>query len=207
MDRTAPRSIYISYVWSAKTTVNVLTWNTPNQIKRAADLSDSSWVAVWEGLTADADLICLTNQPIGRLFRDLWNCEFSRRVIRARAFTWPPPLSLYGNVICLGEGHWSREICWVPQSQLPLRIQSCPKDYRCSKIWLFEKNNTKCLNATLCQYFLTWTPDIFWQVHETQLGTFSGYCNLIGIRCQYAADTCCFFMTMPWKKCNDWVFD
>lgn len=159
MDRTAPHIIYIGYVWSAQI-VNVSTWNTPDQIKRAANLSDSSWVAVWEGLTADANLICLTNQPIGRLIPHPWNCEFSRRLIRTRAFTWPP-LSVYGNVICLGEGHWSREICWVPaQGQLPVRIQSCPKDYWCSKIWLFEKNNTKCLfivklwNTTLCQYFL-----------------------------------------------------
>lgn len=61
----------------------------------------------------------------------------------------PPPLSLYGNVICLGEGHWSRETCVVPaQGQLSLRIQSCPKDYRCSNMWLFEKNNTKCLFET-----------------------------------------------------------
>lgn len=64
------------------------------------------------GPLGDVDLICLTNHPIGRLIRDLWTCEFSSWLIRARTFTWPP-LSLYGNVIhtdqtgvCVGaQGH------------------------------------------------------------------------------------------------------
>lgn len=100
------------------------------------------------GSPGDANLICLTNHPIGRLIHDLWNCEFSSWLIRARTFTWPP-LSLYGNVIYKGEGHCSGEKMLSEAMQSELKASSLSVSCHVQNITDIQ-NNGNLMKAFCC---------------------------------------------------------
>lgn len=92
-----------------------------------------------KGSPGDANLICLTNRPIGRLIHDLWNCEFSSWLIRARTFTWPPSACMVmsftrGRVTDQGKDEWG--------NAAELKARSLPASFNVKNITDVLRNRT-----------------------------------------------------------------
>lgn len=113
----------------------------------AAYLSDSSWVAVEPKasgevgeLNTDANLICLTNRPMGRLIRDLWKLW----VLGGRsALTRRPPPPHHASMAKSLDGN----VAWLLRAACPSVCRSvCVHPGMSSRSLIFR-------DLTACKFF------------------------------------------------------